>query len=136
MAAQTLRQVTSRDGTRIAYETLGSGPVVILMCSDPSERSSLGQVAAVIARDVTVITFDRRGTGASGDTRPYAVDREIEDIEAVIDAEGGTAGSYATGDRPGMTRRLAGLGSRGASASRAALGWERPARRRPRPGSR
>ena len=95
-ASSTLDHVTSKDGTRIAYERLGAGPVVILVCGGSVDRMSNAGLAALLAADFTVINYDRRGRGDSGDTLPYAVDREIEDIEALLEAEGGRAAVYGT----------------------------------------
>ena len=84
-------KVISRDGTAIAFEQSGQGPPVILISSALSDRSDAGRLAARLAEDFTVINYDRRGRGASGDTAPYAVGREVEDIEALIDVAGGSA---------------------------------------------
>lgn len=86
-----LNTVTSKDGTIIAYDRYGEGPALILVGGALSERSAWAPLAQILAPHFTVIAFDRRGRGASGDKAPYAVEREIEDIEALIDAVGGTA---------------------------------------------
>lgn len=86
-----LRTVTSRDGTVIAYERSGSGPAVIGVGGAFCDRSFAGPLAELLQRDFTVVTYDRRGRGDSGDTPPYAVSREVEDLEAVITATGGPA---------------------------------------------
>src|SRR4029453_19347196 len=96
MASTTLQTVTSADGTTIAYEKLGGGPAVVLVCGGSVDRQSNAGLAAALAGDFTVYNYDRRGRGGSGDTLPYAVEREIEDIEAVIDAAGGRAFLYGT----------------------------------------
>ncbi|MGX7828058.1 alpha/beta fold hydrolase [Actinokineospora sp. 24-640] len=84
---------TSADGTRIAYETTGSGPTLVLVDGALCHRrfGPSADLAAAFAPHFTVHTYDRRGRGDSGDTAPYAVDREIEDLAAVIDAAGGHA---------------------------------------------
>jgi len=92
----TLNRVTSQDGTSIAFERLGDGPPVILVCGGSVDRQSNAGVAALLASDFTVFNFDRRGRGDSGDTLPYAVDREIEDIDAVVEAAGGSASLYGS----------------------------------------
>jgi pimeloyl-ACP methyl ester carboxylesterase len=83
------RKVVSKDGTAIAYERSGNGPAVILVASALADRSAAAQLAALLAEHFTVINYDRRGRGESGDTGPYAVEREVEDIAALIDEAGG-----------------------------------------------
>ena len=83
--------VTSKDGTSIAFDRTGTGPALILVGGALSERSAWAQVAKLLAPTFTVTAFDRRGRGDSGDTAPYAVEREIEDLAALIDDVGGTA---------------------------------------------
>lgn len=90
-----MAQVISRDGTRIGYETHGSGPLLVTVAGatqyrgiDPEGTPGL---ARQLAGDYTVLIYDRRGRGESTDTWPYEVAREIEDIEALIDANGGSA---------------------------------------------
>lgn len=92
-----MRTVTSKDGTRIAFDQYGKGPALILVTGalgvrspDPMSR----QLPDLLSEHFTVIDYDRRGRGDSGDTRPYAVQREVEDIEALIDAAGGSAYLY------------------------------------------
>jgi pimeloyl-ACP methyl ester carboxylesterase len=85
--------VTSKDGTTIAYDKVGEGPAIIFIDGAMNSRSfSLAApIAKLLTKKFAVYTYDRRGRGESGDTLPYAVDREIEDLEALIDAAGGTA---------------------------------------------
>jgi pimeloyl-ACP methyl ester carboxylesterase len=88
--------VTSADGTTIAYETTGSGPPLILVDGALGYRA-LGfsrKLADELAERFTVYTYDRRGRGESADTPPYAVEREVEDIAALIKAAGGSAHLY------------------------------------------
>jgi pimeloyl-ACP methyl ester carboxylesterase len=87
-------QVTSKDGTAIAYERLGAGPAVILVGGAFVDRSENAPLAAELAERFSVYNYDRRGRGDSGDTRPYAVEREIEDLEALIAEAGGAAHLY------------------------------------------
>jgi len=89
-------KVTSKDGTRIAYDKIGYGPAVILVAGAMCSRSfwSGPELAKLLARSFTVYNYDRRGRGDSGDTRPYAVAREIEDIETLIDDAGEPAYLY------------------------------------------
>ncbi|MER7865189.1 alpha/beta fold hydrolase [Amycolatopsis japonica] len=88
--------VTSQDGTTIAYTRTGSGPAVILvdgaMCH--REFGPAKPLAAELAAHFTVYTYDRRGRGESGDTAPFSVAREVEDIAALIKEAGGTAHVY------------------------------------------
>jgi pimeloyl-ACP methyl ester carboxylesterase len=88
--------VTSRDGTRIAYDKQGTGPAVILVAGALCTRLSWSGagVSKLLAPTFTVFNYDRRGRGDSGDTLPYAVDREIDDIEALIEEAGGRAYLY------------------------------------------
>ena len=89
-----MQAVTSRDGTRIAYDKLGKGPAVIVVSGALSERSSSLELAQLLADHSTVYSYDRRGRGDSTDTKPYSVQREIEDLEALIDSAGGSAHVY------------------------------------------
>src|SRR5262245_22818802 len=73
MTNKTLETVASADGTTIAYDKLGSGPAVVLVCGGSVDRQSNAGLAQVLAGDFTVYNFDRRGRGDSGDTLPYAV---------------------------------------------------------------
>src|SRR6201994_3535362 len=87
--------LTSRDGTTIAYDERGEGPALSLVDGALTVHSSgSGELAKLLAPHFTVFGFDRRGRGESGDTPPYAVDREIDDIEALIDQAGGPAFLY------------------------------------------
>jgi pimeloyl-ACP methyl ester carboxylesterase len=83
--------VTSADGTTIAFDRLGSGPPVVLVCGGSVDRMVDVPIAEQLASDFAVFNYDRRGRGDSGDTLPYAIDREIEDLRAVIEAAGGSA---------------------------------------------
>lgn len=86
--------VTSTDGTRIAFERTGQGPPVIVVGGALTDRSAALPVAAQLATDFTAYAYDRRGRGDSGDTAPYAVAREIEDLAALIAEAGGEAYLY------------------------------------------
>src|SRR5919112_2463967 len=91
-----MNRVTSRDGTSIAFDRLGDGPPVILVCGGSTDRMANTPLAELLAEHFTVFNYDRRGRGDSGDTAPYAVEREVEDIDAVIAAAGGPASVYGT----------------------------------------
>ncbi|MEU9995254.1 alpha/beta fold hydrolase [Streptomyces sp. NPDC050848] len=100
-------RVRSADGTRIAYERRGEGVPVILvsgaLCTAETERP----LADLLAPRYAVVTYDRRGRGGSGDTGPYDVEREIEDLEALIGEVGGTA--FVHGISSGGALALAGV---------------------------
>lgn len=89
-------QVTSKDGTAIAYDRIGQGPAVVIVGGVLGDRSQQSPLAQLLASHFTVYNFDRRGRGESGDTPPYAVEREVEDIAAMLDAAGGSAFVYGT----------------------------------------
>lgn len=92
----TARAVRSADGTSIAFSPIGSGPALILVDAAAGFRGfgPMGPVAVALATEFTVITYDRRGRGESTDTLPYAVEREVEDLQALIEAAGGSASVY------------------------------------------
>jgi pimeloyl-ACP methyl ester carboxylesterase len=75
--------VTSKDGTTIAFDRLGDGPPVVLIAGGSVDRQSNVALAELLATDFAVYNYDRRGRGPSGDTLPYAIEREVEDIDAV-----------------------------------------------------
>jgi len=87
------RTVTSQDGTTIAYTKLGSGPPLILVdgafCY--RENGPAGQLAPLLAKQFTVFAYDRRGRGSSGDAPLYAIEREVEDLRALVKEAGGSA---------------------------------------------
>lgn len=81
--------VTSKDGTNIAYETSGSGSPLIIVGGSLADHTFYAPLAEELAKDFTVYNFDRRGRGKSGDTSRYAVEREVEDLAAIVDLAGG-----------------------------------------------
>jgi pimeloyl-ACP methyl ester carboxylesterase len=87
-------QVTSPDGTTIVYDQFGEGPPLILVDGALCVRGSKAELAAQLAPHFATYIYDRRGRGDSGDTQPYAVAREIEDIDALIEQAGGSAALY------------------------------------------
>src|SRR5256714_15492140 len=91
-----MNTLRSKDGTTIAFDKQGDGPALILVDGAMSTRSSGSkpELAKLLAQHFTVYSYDRRGRGASGDTKPYAVEREIEDVDALIDEAGGSAFVY------------------------------------------
>lgn len=86
-----MQHVLSKDGTLIAFDQSGQGPALILVAGATATRAAAEGLAAALAPYFTVFAYDRRGRGDSGDTAPYAVEREVEDIEALIDGAGGSA---------------------------------------------
>ena len=87
-------QTTSVDGTPIAFDRVGDGPPLIIVGGAWNTRHSGAELAERLADSFAVHTYDRRGRGDSGDTPPYAVEREIEDLQAVIAAAGGSAALF------------------------------------------
>jgi pimeloyl-ACP methyl ester carboxylesterase len=86
-----METANSKDGTTIAYDQRGDGPPLILVGGAFNDRHSSADLADALAADFTAVTYDRRGRGDSDDTLPYAVERELDDLEAVISAVGGPA---------------------------------------------
>jgi pimeloyl-ACP methyl ester carboxylesterase len=111
VATATLRTATSKDGTPLAVDVLGNGPAVVLVSGGSVDRGSNAGLAAVLVADFTVYNYDRRGRGESGDTQPYAVQREIEDIEAVIGLAGGSAHLYGSSSGAGLAFEAAAAGA-------------------------
>jgi hypothetical protein len=91
-----VNQVTSKDGTSIVYDRAGGGPPVVLVCGGSVDRMSNAPLAQLLSERFTTFNYDRRGRGDSGDTLPYAVDREIEDIDAIVREAGGSAFLYGS----------------------------------------
>ncbi len=85
------RYVTSADGTPIAYWSMGSGPPLIFVVGALNDHATGSEPAVALSEQFTVITYDRRGRGASGDAAAYAVEREVEDLAAIVEAVGGEA---------------------------------------------
>jgi pimeloyl-ACP methyl ester carboxylesterase len=86
-----MRTALSADGTKIAYDQTGDGPPVILVVGAFNDRSTGAPLAKALESQFTVLNYDRRGRGASGDTQPYSVGREVEDLDALIREAGGEA---------------------------------------------
>ena len=86
----------SRDGTRLAYDVYGSGPPLVYITGASCFRTfwPVVQDAKAFAKSFTIYNYDRRGRGDSTDTQPYAVEREVEDVEAIVDAAGGRASLF------------------------------------------
>ena len=113
-----MQTVTSKDGTTIAYERTGSGPTVILVGGALSFRgfSKMEELAELLSERCTVINYDRRGRGDSTEATPFdhatALEREIEDIAALIEAEGGSASlwGWSSGGALALRAAAAGIG--------------------------
>jgi pimeloyl-ACP methyl ester carboxylesterase len=117
-----METVTSKDGTTIAYDRMGKGSPVILVSGGSVDRMANAPLAALLESDFMVFNYDRRGRGPSGDTPPYAVEREVEDIDAVIAAAGGSAFLYGTSSGAALALEAA---ASGLPITKLAL-WEPP----------
>ena len=120
-----MQTVNSKDGTTIAFDKVGSGPAVILVNGAIAYRAfdpSMTQLAELLGTHFTVYNYDRRGRGDSSDTLPFAVEREFEDLEALIVEAGGSASLWGTSSG-GVLALLATAG--GLPITRLAL-WEPP----------
>lgn len=92
-----MKKVTSKDGTAIAFDQSGTGPAVILVGGAFQHRAidpGTARLAAMLAQHFTVFHYDRRGRGDSSDMQPYAVEREVEDLDALIKHAGGSASVF------------------------------------------
>ncbi|MEU2288277.1 alpha/beta hydrolase [Streptomyces sp. NPDC013178] len=116
------KKTLSRDGTSLAYERSGQGPAVVLISGAMSTGSTVAPLAGLLAHHFTAFWYDRRGRGDSGDTAPYAVEREIEDLAALIDLAGGEAALYGISSGGALALRAA---ASGLSVSRVAV-YETP----------
>jgi pimeloyl-ACP methyl ester carboxylesterase len=94
----------SKDGTTIAFDTRGEGPPLIVVGGALNDRHAAATLAELLAPSFTVYAYDRRGRGDSGDTPPYAVEREVEDLQALVERAGGTA--FAFGHSSGAVLTL------------------------------
>ena len=117
-----MNKVHSRDGTAIAFDRSGDGPPVVLVCGASTDRSANAPLAAHLAQQFTVFNYDRRGGGDSDDTAPYAVEREVEDLDTVIHEAGGSASVYGASSGAALTLEAA---ASGLNITRLAL-WEPP----------
>lgn len=113
-----MRAVTSKDGTRIAFDQSGAGPAIILVVGAFNDRATGAPLAQFLQRHFTVFNYDRRGRGESGDTAPYAIEREIEDLDAFISQAGGSARVFGYSSGATLALRAA---AHGLAISRLAL---------------
>lgn len=105
-----MNRVTSQDGTSIAYDRRGAGPAVILVGGGLDDGTENAALVPELAQHFTVYNYARRGRGDSGDTLPYGVDREIEDIEALIAKAGGSAHLYGVSSGGALVLEAAAAG--------------------------
>lgn len=109
---QYMDYVTSKDGTKIAFEKSGSGPALIIVSGALSARSLFqGEprlLVEMLSKNFTVYIYDRRGRGESKDEQPYAVQREIDDLESLIDNAGGQAYLYGVSSGGALSLHAAG----------------------------
>lgn len=108
--ASPLTQVMSADGTLIAFEQMGYGEPLIVVGGATCDRARMRPVAERLAQDFAVINYDRRGRGESSDTLPYAVAREVEDVDALIVRAGGRASVYGHSSGAGLALHAAARG--------------------------
>lgn len=107
-----METVTSADGTTLAYDRTGDGPPIVLVGGATSDRAGATPLAAELVSWFTVFAFDRRGRGSSGDTTPYAVRREVEDVEAMVAATGERAYVFGMSSGAGLSLEAAAAGVR------------------------
>ena len=86
-----MESVTSQDGTVIAFQRAGEGPPIIFVVGAFNDHTGAAPLASALQRSFTTFIYDRRGRGSSGDNQPYATQREIEDIDALVTEAGGSA---------------------------------------------
>ncbi len=116
--------VTSKDGTIIAYEQSGQGPALVVVGGVLGDHHQQAGLAALLAEHFTVYNIDRRGHGESGFTAPYAVEREVEDLDALITKAGGSAFVYGTSG-PGVLCTYAAAAGLSPKIKKLAV-WEPP----------
>lgn len=103
------RSAVSADGTKIAYSREGTGPPVVLVGGSLDDGRENGPLATVLSRRHDVVNYARRGREPSGDTLPYAVEREVEDLAALIDGAPATVVGISTGGALALRAAAAGL---------------------------
>jgi pimeloyl-ACP methyl ester carboxylesterase len=99
-----MNTVTSKDGTMIAFDPSGDGPPLLVVGGALNDRHAAATLAGLLAPGFTVYAYDRRGRGDSGDTPSYAVEREVEDLQALVEDAGGT--TFAFGHSSGAVLAL------------------------------
>lgn len=104
---RSVAMAASKDGTNIAFEKAGHGPALVIVGGALSDRHGGKALVSTLSDRFTVYAYDRRGRGESGDTKPYAVDREIDDLDAVIQQAGGKAFLYGVSSGGALALRAA-----------------------------
>lgn len=105
-----MEAVRSKDGTSITFERFGDGQPVIVVSGATCDRAMTRPLAEHLGQHFAVINYDRRGRGDSGDTAPYTVERETEDLAALIAEVGGTASVYGHSSGAGFALHAASHG--------------------------
>jgi pimeloyl-ACP methyl ester carboxylesterase len=105
-----MSRVTSKDGTSIAYDRQGGGPAVILVGGGLDDGAENAPLVPELAGRFTVYNYARRGRGDSGDTQPYALERELEDLDALIAEAGGSAHLYGVSSGGALALEAAAAG--------------------------
>ncbi|MFJ6633183.1 alpha/beta fold hydrolase [Streptomyces sp. NPDC091376] len=109
-SSRTRGTVKSQDGTAIAYERRGDGPPLVLVSGALATAADEAPLASLLAHRFSVISYDRRGRGGSGDTAPYAVEREVEDLAAVVEEAGGSVSVHGTSSGGALALEAAAAG--------------------------
>src|SRR5947209_4126446 len=105
-----METVISADGTALAFDRLGDGPPVIMVVGAFNTRATAEPLARALQREFTVLNYDRRGRGDSADTTPYSIEREIEDLDALIAAAGGSSAVFGYSSGAMLALRAAARG--------------------------
>lgn len=105
-----MQHVISEDGTKIAYEKTGQGPTLIIIGGSLGDHHFYIPLANELAKHFTVYNFDRRGRGRSGDTQPYSVEREVQDVAALIADAGQQVSVYGHSAGSALALRAAAAG--------------------------
>lgn len=106
-----MKTVASDDGTSIAFERGGEGPPIVFVFGAFNDHNRAVPLASALEQRFTTYVYDRRGRGSSGDNQPYAIEREIEDIDALISETGGSARVFAHSSGATLALRAAASGS-------------------------
>ncbi len=106
-----MEEAVSADGTLLAFDRVGTGPPLIMAAGAFNDRSTTEPLGRALADRAVILNYDRRGRGDSGDTPPYAVEREIEDLDALLNAAGGSAAVFGYSSGANLTLKAAAAGS-------------------------